>query len=59
MNKAIHSLAGVAIFLCLIGFMTIMGVMACGNDNPAICEQDLVAEGFGADSIGGEGGEIL
>lgn len=58
-NKAIQSLAGVANFLYLIPFLMIMGVMACGNDNPAVGVQDLAVEGFGADSIGGEGGEEI
>ena len=56
---AIRSLAGVAIILCLIGFMMIMGVISYGEDNPAVGVQDIVAEGFGADSIGGEGGRVI
>ncbi len=58
MRKAIAGAIVVAVVLGLISVLMI-SMLACRDDNTAVGTQRLVAEGFGAESIGGEGGEII
>ena len=58
MHETIPGVVAVALVLGLIGVLAVTVGPAGGQDD-AVGAQGLVAEGFGADSIGGEGGEVI
>jgi len=59
MPETIRNVVLAAPVLGLVGLLAMVGKLAGGDEDAAAGAQRLVAEGFGADARGGEGGEVI